>query len=77
MTGYQYNGDSENVLIAFANKYGLDFTHKYCDEGDNFWGVETWRDGKRITRNRDPEDIKRDLHIELKGYDPDAEDECA
>lgn len=56
-------------VIAFANKYGLEFTHKYFDEGHNFWGVEEWRDKKRIERNRDPDDIKRELHIELRGWD--------
>lgn len=65
-------------VIAFANKYGLTFTHKYFDEGMNFWGVETWEEGRRTNRNRDPEDIKKELHIELCGWDYEAdEDKCA
>ncbi|MCG7948018.1 MAG: hypothetical protein N0C84_16885 [Candidatus Thiodiazotropha taylori] len=64
-------------IIAFANKYGLDFTHKYFDEGHNFWGVEEWSDGTRVKRNKSSEDIRRELHLELKGWDYEADEEPA
>lgn len=67
-------------IIAFANKYGsrflAGFTHKYFDEGHNFWGQDEWEGELRKRRERDNEDMKRALCIELKDYDP-AEDECA
>ena len=56
-------------IIAFANKYKLKFTHKYFDEGHNFWGVDEWDNGVRIKRMRDIEDMRKALHIELRGFD--------
>jgi hypothetical protein len=53
------------IIIAFANKYGLEFTHKYYDEGDNFWGVDKWKAGTRVERNYNPEDIHHELYREL------------
>lgn len=68
------------IIAAFANKFGVEFEHRYFDEGHNFWGIETWGIDKRLPdntiiqrltkRKSDPAD-KRQLCIELKGYDPD------
>jgi len=62
-------------IIAFANKYKLDFVYKYFDEGHNFWGDEEWKAGERVERNRNPEETQKALHIELRGYDYTNEDE--
>jgi len=63
------------VLVALANKFNVAFEHRYFDEGHNFWGVEMWSKGRRLTkRASDPKD-KRPLCMELKGYDPDNKDE--
>lgn len=69
------------VIAAFANKFNTPFDHRYYDEGHNFWGIETWgADAHNSTTHRiskrknNPEDDKA-LCIELKGYDPDADDE--
>lgn len=60
-------------IIAFANKYGLEFTHKYVDEGGNFWGIDTWKNGTRIGRTRNAAELWEKLHIELKGYNPNED----
>jgi hypothetical protein len=70
-------------VIAIANTFVLPFTFKYFDEGHNFWGIETWglnkfRSIPTICRTskkyKEAEDL-RPLCIELKGYDPDKEDD--
>lgn len=68
------------VIVAFANKFGIPFEHRYFDEGHNFWGVETWgtergvisRNGKRKSNEGD----RKSLCIELKGYDPDETEDA-
>lgn len=74
------------ILSAFNNRFQIPFEHRYYDEGANFWGVEAWgpdphagdhglivRLKKRLS---DPSE-QRTLCIELRGYDPEAEDEAA
>jgi hypothetical protein len=58
-------------IIAFAQTFNLKFTYKYFCEGHNFWGVEEWEVGRRINYIKNPIDIKKELHIELKGWDYD------
>lgn len=65
------------VVSAFNNRFQIPFTHRYFDEGHNFWGVEEWGVGAyekglvtRILRRRDDPADKRALCVELKGYDP-------
>lgn len=71
------------VLAAFANKFVIPFEHRYFDEGANFWGIEEWKseDGHviRKTKRKSNEEDKVALCIELKGYDPerDEDDEAA
>lgn len=48
--------------------------HKYFDEGHGFWGTATYEKGTIIDENPSIESERRDLCIELKGYDPDKED---
>jgi len=71
------------VIAAFANKFQIPFEHRYFDEGHNYWGIEIWdvygdeerkRAFRKIKSYKKPED-ERALCIELKGYDPDREDE--
>lgn len=72
------------ILAAFANKFNIPFEHRYYDEGQNFWGIETWGTDQydtkdtpvhRITKRKDnPDDVKVPC-LELKGYDPDADDD--
>jgi len=74
------------ILAAFANKFNIPFEHRYYDEGHNYWGIETW--GKdphdspeapvhRVTKRRDNPMDDKALCIELKGYDPDTNDDDA
>jgi len=67
------------VIAAFNNVFPeLPFEHKYFDEGHNFWGIETWEGSSRVHRvskhfkRADDEAL---LCIELKGYDPAADDD--
>lgn len=30
------------VIVAFANKFGIPFEHRYLDQMENFWGIENW-----------------------------------
>ncbi len=69
------------IAAAIANRFKVAFEHRYFDEGHNFWGVETWgleRHGGapgRLSHRKNASDDKKSLCIELKGYDPDAEEE--
>jgi hypothetical protein len=65
------------IIAAFANRFQIEFEHRYFDEGRNFWGIEKWGRSKyggevlaRISKRKShPDDFDR-LCIELKGYDP-------
>jgi Ferredoxin-like domain in Api92-like protein len=70
------------IMAAFCNKFNIPFEHRYFDEGENFWGIDTWGEKayspghvERMNKayNR-PEDRQR-LALELKGRSPDAEDD--
>lgn len=61
------------VIVAIANTVRVPFIHKYTDEGENFWGIETWnvnsggnmyRCSARINEKSD----FRDLYMELNNY---------
>jgi|SRR6185437_597645 len=30
------------VMAAFCNRFNIPFEHRYYDEGENFWGIDTW-----------------------------------
>jgi hypothetical protein len=34
------------VMAAFCNRFNIPFEHRYFDEGENFWGIDTWGTGK-------------------------------
>ena len=74
------------VIVAFANKYRCEFTFKSFDEGHNFWLIEEWGTKDRLSDSTDGpcyrmsnryklDEDKRALCIELKGYDPDDQDD--
>lgn len=69
------------IMAAFANKFHIPFEHRYFDEGHNFWGIERWNSDDscdhihRCYKRKNDDGDKRSLCIELKGYDPDDEDE--
>jgi hypothetical protein len=67
------------VIARFAKLLQVPFEHRYIHEGFLFWGIEVW--GKtpatgdevwRMTMDRGLEKHKRDLCIELLGYDPEG-----
>jgi hypothetical protein len=72
------------VLAAFCNRFQIPFEHRYVDEGSNFWGIDLWdrpewpKTGAKVCRIQKHWKRKEDytpLFIELKGYDPDVEEE--
>lgn len=67
------------VLSAFSNRFNVPFEHRYFDEGHGFWGIETWKsvDGivKRTGKRKSNLEDKKALCVELKGYDPDINNE--
>lgn len=71
-----------SIIIAFGNKFKIPFVLKYFDEGHNFWGVETWgphenHNGftKRISKRDSLPEDRNALCIELKGYNPEDEED--
>lgn len=34
------------VMAAFCNLFQIPFEHRYFDEGENFWGIDTWGPSK-------------------------------
>lgn len=75
------------IMSAFANRFGIPFEHRYFDEGENFWGVDTWGSPSHGRPDSKPDGPicrikKRDkvdadyvsLCLELKGYDPTREE---
>lgn len=54
------------------------FVHRYFDEGHNFWGVSTYVGGQCIECRDSLKEDKVRLCMDLKGYDPEQEeqDEC-
>ena len=70
------------VMAAFCNRFNIPFEHRYFDEGSNFWGIEQWGTEKhggnriaRIVKRKSLDEDKVPLCIELKGYDPNSNDE--
>jgi hypothetical protein len=46
------------IMAAIANKFGCAFEHRYRDEGENFWGVDTWSGESRLEKRLDdPADL--------------------
>lgn len=62
-------------IIAFSKYAEVKFELKYYDEGACFWGIETWENGERLSSDKKNEDNKNALCIELKGYNPDEEED--
>lgn len=63
------------VIVAFANTFEIEFEYRYFDEGHNFWGVEKWKSGTRISKDYSNPSMKNELYAELKGYVPEQDDE--
>ena len=72
------------ILAAFCNRFNIPFEHRYFDEGHNFWGIEIWDKKRypiqvdhvsRVKKRKNVPDDKRTLCIELKGYDPNEEND--
>lgn len=64
-------------IIAFLNKYKVDFTLEYADEGYNFWGVEEYN-GKatsRVSKRYSEKDDEKRLYFELFGREETDDDE--
>lgn len=63
------------IIVALANQLkSKKMTHEYYDEGSNFWGREVWSGQIRESKDTD-EELKKELCIKLKGYDPSNIDE--
>jgi hypothetical protein len=71
-------------IIAFANKFKIEFEYRFICEGHCFWGIEKWGLGdmpwdgdspSRKYKSHNNQDELKALHIELKGWDPDEEDD--
>lgn len=66
------------IIVAFANKFLIEFEHRYFDEGHNFWGVENWGcEGKNACRLSARKSNSADFNklcLELKGYDPNKDE---
>lgn len=72
------------VMAAFCNRFNIPFEHRYFDEGENFWGIDTWKVGEfdqkegRVSRTEkryNHKDDRRPLMLELKGWDYDEDKE--
>ena len=55
--------------IAVANKFGLDFRHTYICEYGEYWGEDTWKGIKRISRMRDNDGEFERIFIQVYGED--------
>lgn len=43
------------VMAAFCNRFQIPFEHRYYDEGENHWGIDTWASDNyrnRISRQK-------------------------
>lgn len=72
------------ILSAFNNRFKMPFEHRYYDEGANFWGIEMWGEKsysegliQRVAKYRNRPEDRVSLCVELKGYDPDKDEEAA
>jgi hypothetical protein len=63
------------VISAFCNKFKIPFEHRYFEEGHNYWGIEKWDGESRTNKQQSNQEDKKNLCIELLGYDPDAREE--
>lgn len=72
------------IIAEFCNRFNIPFEHRYFDEGWNFWGIETWgydkhdvdhKHVKRVSKRYNQPEDRVALCVELKGYDPDKEDD--
>ena len=69
------------VIVAFGNKFLIPFTLKYFDEGHRFWGIEEYAPNDKKTSIRrkvkkdSAEEDQKPLHIELRGYDYEEDEE--
>lgn len=64
-----------NIVESFIQKFKLTCTYRAICEGSIFWFIREYENGRLISiRDQLPED-HRQLYIDLRGYDPDADDE--
>ena len=69
------------IISAFANIFKVPFVHKYCDEFDNFWGIEVWSVDeysgplRRTSKRKALAEDKVKLHEELIGLYEDDDGE--
>lgn len=70
------------VIARFAHRFKVPFVHHYIHEGFIFWGMDVW--GKttqtgdlviRVQIERDLMRDKRQLCIDLLGYDPEVSEQ--
>ena len=55
------------VIAAFANRFKMEFIHSYYDEGECFWGVESWSiKNETAFRKEKRRSIRADLPMILK-----------
>ena len=64
-----------DIVESFIQKFKLTCTYRAICEGSCLWFIREYENGNLISvRNKLDEDHKQ-LYIDLRGYDPDAEDE--
>jgi hypothetical protein len=64
------------VMAAFCNRFQIPFEHRYFDEGENFWGIDTWGPSRwgdhaiqRLEKRYNKKEDHDALAAELKGRD--------
>ena len=64
-----------NIVESFIQKFKLTCTYRAICEGGIFWFIREYENGMLISiRDQLPED-RSQLYIDLRGYDPYADDE--
>jgi hypothetical protein len=64
------------VILKLVKEFPqLDFEHRYFDEMHEFWGIETYKNGECVSVRESEVNDERDLCMELKGYDPDEDED--
>lgn len=64
-----------DIVEDFIRKFNLTCTYRAICEGSIFWFIREYENGTPISiRDKLPED-HRQLYIDLRGYDPDEDDE--
>lgn len=60
------------VTDALIKKFNLSCTFKAYDEGANFWFIKEYKDGVLVSDRASLEEDKKQLALELKGWDLDS-----